>query len=835
MKYCFNKCRLIAIALLGTTLLNAQTKVGGVVLDEDLQPVAFANLIFKNSTQGTITNENGRFYMESPQRWDTLLISYVGYARQEIVLEARVNLNLQIELLPGEALREVVVFSGKMDKKNNPAVALLRKIWSKKRVNGLFMFDQYSYDEYEKIGFDLNTIDSALMRSRLFKGLEFVFDDLDTSRITGKTYLPVFINEKVSKIYGDNVLQLEQREVLGNKNSGFSNNQAIIAFVQDLYSDYNIYDNYLKFFDKSFVSPLATTGVDTYNYVLADSAFIDSKWCYNVVFYPRRKNELTFKGDFWVNDSTFAIKKINLAVNRSANLNWVKDIYIEQEFEVLSDSVFLLKRDYMLTDFALNKKEESRGVYGKRTTVYDNYVFNIPKPKDFYKPKPQGFDLEVYERDGAFWEQNRLELLNEDDAGVYELLDTLKTVPRFKSYYNLVSILGSGYVELDSWNIDLGDIYSTFGYNPAEGIRIRGGARTFFGQNDLWRLEGYGAYGFLDRKFKYGLSGKWLLDQNLRLTLSGGNQRDVEQMGLNLTSTTDVMGRSAASGSVLTVGSNNRLTRLNRSTFAIGLEPFKNLRLEFGAGLRDMQSALPEFFSLDYLDPEAPDGIASRIKQFDVSYSLFYTPGKETIGYGVERRVVNDTYSNLFLRFTRGLKGPFNSDFNYSRLQFSYTKPWQLGGFGRLMTTLEAGKTYGSVPLGLLHVIPGNQTYFTMFATFPNLDFYEFVTDAYLAAHVEHNFNGRLFSRIPILRNWNLREIVGFRTVWGTLSEANRVLSSPANLTLVAPSGKAYWEYALGVGNIFKFFRVDFNFRGNYLQMPNSRRFGVTGAFGFHF
>ncbi len=143
-------------------------------------------------------------------------------------------------------------------------------------------------------------------------------------------------------------LNQTKEDVLGNKNSGFSNNQAIIGFVKDLYSEYDIYDKYLKFFDKSFPSPVSEAGIDAYNYVLSDSAYIDNKWCYHIIYYPRRKNELTFKGDFWVNDSTFAIKKINLEVTKSANINWVKEIYIEQEFEVVNDSVFLLKRDYML-------------------------------------------------------------------------------------------------------------------------------------------------------------------------------------------------------------------------------------------------------------------------------------------------------------------------------------------------------------------------------------------------------------------------------------------------------------------------------------------------------
>ena len=58
---------------------------------------------------------------------------------------------------------------------------------------------------------------------------------------------------------------------------------------------------------------------------------------------PEAKSELTFKGDFWVNDTTYAIKKINLEVTKSANLNWVKEVYIEQDFDVVNDSVFLLK------------------------------------------------------------------------------------------------------------------------------------------------------------------------------------------------------------------------------------------------------------------------------------------------------------------------------------------------------------------------------------------------------------------------------------------------------------------------------------------------------------
>ena len=95
-----------------------------------------------------------------------------------------------------------------------------------------------------------------------------------------------------------------------------------------------------------------------YKTYLTDSAFIDNKWCYNIIYYPRRKNELTFKGDFWVNDSTWAIKEINLQASKSANLNWVREVYIEQEFDVLNDSIFLITRDYFMSDFSFRKKKQ---------------------------------------------------------------------------------------------------------------------------------------------------------------------------------------------------------------------------------------------------------------------------------------------------------------------------------------------------------------------------------------------------------------------------------------------------------------------------------------------
>ena len=824
---------LSTIFLLLSGSLMAQTKVGGTVVDEANAPIPYASIYFKGSTEGTITDENGKFYLESQNAYTDLVISFVGFAAKEIKLEKSITLGIKAKLSEAQELKEVVLYSGKTSKKNNPAIDILRKIWERRRKNGLRMFKQYEYDKYEKVEFDMNTIDSAFMKSKIFRGMEFIFNHVDTSNVTGKTYLPIFINEALSNVYGDNVASRKKEVTRANKNSGFSNNQQIIAFVKDLYAEYDIYDNYLKFFDKDFVSPLSRTGINVYNYVLADSTFIEKKWCYNIVFYPRRKGELTFKGNFWVNDTTYAIKKIAMSASKAANINWVKDIYIEQEFDVLNDSVFLLKRDHMMSDFAISKKESSKGVYGKRTTLYRDYVFDKKRPDTFYTPDVNLNNEEIYKKNDDYWEKNRFETLNKDERGVYKMLDTLKTVPKFKRIYSLVATLGSGYYQMG--NFDYGPIFSTFGYNSVEGIRLRTGGRTYFDQNDPWRLEGYTAYGFKDNKFKYGISGKWMVNKEKRIILAAGNRRDVEQIGVSLTATSDVLGRSFASSSLFSSGNNNKLTNVNFTTFSAEIEPVKHLVFKGSLNYRTLTSADPEQFIMDYyIDPNDPSkGTKGNLSQYEFGAMIEYTPKRRTIGYGVERTDVDLNYAKLYLNFSQGIKGLFGSDFEYQKLQFYYRQPVLVGGFGRLFATLEAGKIFGDVPLGLMGIIPGNQSYFIIENTYNLMNYYEFVADEYVSLHFEHNFNGRLFSRIPGLRDLNLREIVGIKGVYGTVSDGNRRLNA-SSIEYRAPED-VYWEYHAGVGNIFKVFRIDFAWRGSYLNLPDANKFAIKGVFGFHF
>ncbi|MDX5585539.1 MAG: DUF5686 family protein [Aureibaculum sp.] len=815
-----------------TSVTFSQVKVSGTVIDESKEPVSFASVTFKGSTVGTVSDENGKFYLESDKTYTQLEVSFLGFEKKIIALKAR-NFDLIIVLEEESAsLDEVMIYSGKQKKKGNPAIAILRKIWTKKHQNGIHLYQQFEYDKYEKIEFDLNSIDEKFKKKKLFKGMEFVFDKIDTSSITGKSYLPIFINEAMYKTHGKNKPSKKFREeLIANKNSGFDSNQELIEFVKQLYVDYNIYDNYLKFFDKSFTSPLSRTGVSVYNYILTDSAFIDNKWCYNIVFYPRRKNELTFKGDFWVNDSTFAVKQIEMTASRSANINWVKEIYVEQEFNVLNDSVFLLKRDHMMSDFAFNKKEKSKGVYGRRTTLFNKYAFDIKHDDKFYVSRTDAYKEEIYNKPDEYWSQRRMEKLNKDEIGVYKMLDTLKTVRKFQQLYNIGATLATGYWELFE-GFDYGPLFSSFGSNDVEGTRIRIGGRTFFNQNDAWRIQAFTAYGFKDKKVKYGIGGKWLVDKKNRIIISAGNRRDVEQTGVSLTTENDVLNRSFASAAFFTRGENFRLTNLNLSNVALDIEPLRNLNFRVGATYKTLKSAAPDLFNVNYIDDNGVE--QSVVKQTELDIAVNFTPGRKNAGFGVERSISNEgRHPILYVSYTKGLKGILNSDFNYDKLQLFYKHRILMGGLGKLNYVLELGKTFGEVPITLLDVVPGNQTLLTAPRTYDLLDYYDFVTDQYASIHLEHNFNGRIFSRLPLLRKLNLREIVGARAVVGSLTDENIALNV-FDLQGKAPN-KPYYEYHVGVDNIFKLLRIDFVFRGNYRDRPGATKFGIKGGIGFYF
>lgn len=823
--------------------LYAQVKVSGTVVDEDGLPVAFADVYFPGTDMATSTNTDGGFYIESQENMDTMVVSQIEYEDAYVELHPGANFDLTVELSKSGgivALKAISVTSKtkeKLKKKENPAYAIMRKLWKNKRKNGLKKFPNYHYEEYEKIQFDLNNVDSTLANRKALKKFDFVFENIDTSRITGSAYLPLFLNEAIYNVNGQNQpTKKERRDLIANKTSGFEQNEIVANTAKNLYREFDIYSNRLNFFQKSFMSPLARDGFGTYEYRLLDTLEVDGKACYRIKYFPKRSNELTFKGDFCVDSTSYAISEITMQSTKGINVNFVKDVYVELDYDIVNDSVFLPKREYYMIDMSLlNKKKKSRGLFAHRTISYNNYNFNEPKGDKFYQKKWDPFYEGAYEdKPDSYWEEARHEELTKDQEKIYTTLDKLAKVPLFKKMVKGVETLASGYYNVGN-AIDIGDIYSFVGYNDIEGLRLRGGARTYFSKNDMWRAAFFTAYGFKDHQIKYGVELRKMFNRYNRFTMGIGTKRDIEQLGARLTTADGIMTRSFASSSIIGSGSNTSLSSVNKTNAFISIDPIKNFTIRLDGTYQTIKSANPSEFSIAFNKNGKThnDLIDSKL-----SLSLTARPGAKYSRYGLDRYEHSSLAPTIMLRYTKGFNGVLDSDYNYDKLQLYFTKPFLIGLIGRSDVSMELGKTFQAVPLSLLSVIPANQSLGYVPGTFSLLNYYDFVSDTYGTLSIDHHFNGHILSHFPIIKKWKLRTVGFWRGAYGSISDRAREINA-SGITYRAPSKNIYYEYGFGIENIglgnIRPLRVNFNWRGNYFDLPDAEKFKVTVGMQFTF
>jgi len=816
------KSLFVLIFVFYSLLLHAQMRVGGTVVDENGKPLPYVDIGFKGTTIGTISDEKGHFYLQTDKTYPVLVFSYLGYKTREIKVKPR-DLHLYIRMEPqSEELNAITISYGKPKNKGNPALEIIRRMRAKKHQNGLRRFDYYQFDKYEKIEFDLYLPDSSYTLQRLPKDMQFIGEYVDTSRLTGKPFLPAFINESYYRVYGKNVPPPKLREdLLATRASGFNNPEFTNVYLKDIYHEYDVYDPFIRIFDKKFVSPLSPLGPLTYYYVLADTMDIDGIRSFNIVFYPRHKGDLAFKGDMWIADSLYAVQEISLRVSKNAAVNWIKDFYLERSYYLYNDSVYLPKRYYVVTELGM-EKSKSLDFLIKKTIIYDKYKLNQPMPSDFYDVIRINPDKSVFNKSDEEWKQWRAEPLSRQETGIYQMLDSLKKTKTFKRLSVWGSIIGSGYWEWSKWHFDFGPVLSTIGYNEVEGLRVRLGGRTYFDTNDLFRAEGFVAYGFRDRRFKFGISGKGVLSVWPRWVVSAGYRHDIEQTGVSLSNLEeDELSRNLSASFVLSTGDKTKLTDLRLGQVNTSLEPWKNREFKTGFQYKIMHSAHPAF-SMAYLDKTGKK--REVLQQPEVYAQIKITPGRKMAGYGVKRYEVNWNYPVFLLRYTHGFSRHRPDAFDYDKIQFYFDKRFLIGWLGRSVLQVEAGKLFGTAPLGLLNVVPGNQSYFLVNGSFQLVNYYEFVTDTYVAFKWTHNFEGRIFNKLPLLRRTKWRTLVFFNTVWGQISQANRQINL-SGVDYTAPE-KPYVEYGVGITNIFKYMELDAFWRANY-KGPGRQNFGV--------
>ncbi|RLD75608.1 MAG: carboxypeptidase-like regulatory domain-containing protein, partial [Bacteroidetes bacterium] len=494
------------------------TRVSGKVVDAITnEPLPFVNIAFVGKSIGTVTDYNGEYNIETQWASNKFQASFIGYTSQVQQVAIGKNQVINIQLKPENIeLNEIIVKSKKKRYRNkdNPAVELIKKVIETKDINRKEKLDYYEYDRYEKVEFDLNNITEKFRKKKAFNKFQFIFDYVDTSKVNGKPYLPVFLKETKSKVYYRKLPKTQKDYISGTNMIGFHDyidNDGVSYLIDYLYEDIDIYDNTINLITNQFISPLSNISPLIYKFRIMDTVEVSGISCINLAFQPRNKLDFAFIGNLYIpNDNRFAIIKVDMRVTKDINLNFVNDLQIVQEFEYINDQCWMLTVDELTVDFTLGKK--GTGMFGKKTVYYDNYLFNKKRPDTTYTGVENQIREDGYnERDDEFWENNRLSELSEQEQNIYTMVDSVQNVPAFKRAMDVVMLLVAGY-----WNfnkIDIGPVNTFYSFNDVEGFRLRVGGKTSDKFSKRLRLEGYLLYATKDEEFKYSGSATWSLNK----------------------------------------------------------------------------------------------------------------------------------------------------------------------------------------------------------------------------------------------------------------------------------------------------------------------------------
>ncbi|MDD2491751.1 MAG: DUF5686 family protein [Bacteroidales bacterium] len=728
---------------------------------------------------------------------------------------------------------ELVVRGGRVKYRNkgNPAVELIDSVVAYKERNRSTNFSSLKYQKYEKIVFSFTNVSERIQSMKLLNKFRFIFDNMDTTRSPGRAVLPMYIRERLSDFAYDGDSKIANEIVRGERMVTFEEHmdeQGLGEWLNYLYEEVDLYENNILFLTNKFISPISPSAPTFYRYYITDTTTSDNERCTRLFFTPRNKTDFLFQGYLYITmDGTYAVKRAEIEVNKNINLNWIKESRIVQEFKRTGEGGWILDKNETSIDLGYNKS--GLGIFGQRSVSYRDYTFNQPIPRIYLAQHNPRADS-VFSKGEEFWSNNRHQELSKSEKGIYETSDSLKKMPTFRRIMNLTRIILASYHDFGKF--ELGPMSTFYSYNPTEGSRVRVGGMTTTDFSKRVNLDGHISYGFRDKQFKYKLG------TTISLTNRSIYEFPVRSLRFSIQKETKVPGvelyfvHEGSAYLSISRGIDDKLF-YNKSIKAEYFHEFEN---HFSYKLGYNFTRQKPGGSLDF-------GESSKIDIGEVSLDLRYAPNEQFYQKRTFRTPIANKYPILQLNYTLGNK-ILGGDFNYHFIRFNASKRFYPSVIGYTDAVFESGLVLGNLPFPLLEMHNANQSYIYQATTYNLMNFLEFVSDKYASLFVDHNFNGFLLNKIPLIKHLGLREIVTFKVLYGGLNDHNNPnirQSSPAAESWLMPLPKdkdgnpatftldkgPYIEVSVGIGNIFKLLRVDLVRRVTYLDNPNITKWGV--------
>lgn len=806
--------------------LSAQRRIiSGTLIDAvSEEPVAFASVVFRNTEIGKLTDSAGHFRFDL-NKWpsDTLAITSVGYQPYYFLIDPKKD---TIQLLV-RFVRGTFNENASVKIKVNKGLLVWRKIVQHKPENDRYRFSNFSYELYNKLELDLKNIN--FQKFGKFKPLKPVSDlinqNLDTS--DGVQYLPTYLTETISDYYYSKN-PLKRRELIKASNTSGVRNESLLKNLGGTDQVVNVYNNFIPVMDKEFISPISDNGDYYYNYRVIDTQQIAGQRYFHLVFTPRRKGGDTFEGDCWVHVGSFAIQKMDLRLAKDANINFVENLSIIQEYKRINDSTWFLSKDkYVLDVKTIGKK--SPGFIGRKTSTYRNVVVEDSSVTNELARNNQLEEIIVLpgamDKAREYWGEARHEPLSKSEQGIIKMIDTLTNAPVFKKFTKTLAFIGTGYRDIGNYQI--GPWFNWVTQNSWEGFRVRFDLGTNKHFDKKIKLHTYLAYGFGDKKLKGFAEAFYLPKKDPRMYMYGSYTNDLD------------------------FGQNYYGEVTMDNIFALAVRkngvPIKNLKVDekrfelFRENLNWMSNRLTITHKISTplrnllpSDSFPVGGNGNPFNNFEVSLKFRFAYLERFLESHFYRTSLGSPYPIGEINISRGFSGILKSSYSYTKISGSVSDYMKLPPFGSISWYLYGGRTFGTLPYILLDIAPGNELYYYNQYAFNMMNRWEFIHDRYMGINFEHNIGNGIFRLIPKLK---FRQFWTAKALWGHLSPANRALNFKNGNTFQTLDGKTYLELGTGIDNIFHVFRIDCIWRvlPSALPKPGDRSFGVFGSVRFTF
>lgn len=834
MIHIYNSVKFISILVLVMMLAQvgfAQkvTTVYGKVIDaETKELLPFVNIGFKGTNVGASTDMDGYYRIETRFPSDSLFASYLGYntSTQYVIAEDKQEINFQLSStsLQLETV-EFVAKKKKYNKKNNPAIDLSQKVIENSFKNSTKSLPYFSYDQQEKIRLDINNVTEKFKEAPVIRKFDFMWDYIDTSDVNGRTLLPFFMRENLSKVYYKRDGHTKKERRIATRFTEFEEGidpQSMNDIIEALYQDIDIYEGQISLLDNQFVSPFHPSGKDFYRYYILDTTVVNNKEAIKLAFIPAVKGNLGFTGDVYIsNDGNYTVLKVDMGIIKGINLNFVRDIRIIQEFEEIQD-VYVKTKDEVVVDYSLS--DNSVGLFGTRTLYFKNYSFDKPEDMSVFGGLEKVITpKEAFHRSDEFWAENRIIPLEEKEVELYEMINRLTTDKYYKRYVFLGKVIATGYVPAGPINVG---VLATFvSFNAVEGLNLKIGGETNPDFSKKIQLEGNIGKAFKTDEWKYSAGMTYsfndLYYMNPRHYIQIYTERNSEFPGQELDFYSPgnfflSFQRGDATKMLLSETYGIKYRReLNGFSYELGVNRKK--RMPYGS------------LKFGYFEGDN-EQFRSDITTSEVGLALRYAPNEQFIQGKDRRTQIFNKYPIIRTNISQGISA-LDGDFNYTKLRINLFKQFEWTLAGRTNVSIESGKTWGKIPYLLQFIPRGNQTYAYELNSYNLMNFMEFAADQYVSAKVEHYFSGLIMNRIPLIKKLKLREVLTVKGIYGNLSKKNDPSFHPSRIqfpknedgvsTTYTFDNRPYLEASLGFTNIFKVLRVDFVYRVNYHEHVN--------------